>query len=176
MSTKVKLLEAASKIIVTQGIGSLTLEAVALEAGISKGGLLYHFPNKEELIIGLNLYALERFRGSIQLEMEAGKNYVEAYAIATLNDLFHSEYLGIDASVLGASANHIEVLKMWNEECIRFTVEMKKEGIPFELGMSLRLVCDGLWYSKMFGIGEMDEEEQRRIIAYLLERIREGRS
>ncbi|WP_422660412.1 TetR family transcriptional regulator [Paenibacillus sp. EC2-1] len=175
MSKKVKLLEAASKVIITQGIGSLTLEAVAIEAGVSKGGLLYHFPNKEELIVGLNLYALERFRNSIQLEMEAGKNYVEAYAIATLNDIFDPKYIGIDASVLAASANHIEVLKMWNEECKRFTAEMKKEGIPFELGMSLRLACDGLWYSKIFGIGELNEEEQRRMITYLLERIREGR-
>lgn len=173
MTTKEKLLEAASKIIITRGIGSLTLETVALEAGVSKGGLLYHFPNKEELIVGLNLYSLERFRNSIKLEMEVGKNYVEAYAEATLNDLFHSEYLGIDASVLAASENHITVLEKWNDECNRFTEELKKEGIPFELGMSLRLACDGLWYSKMFGIGELNEEEQRRIISFLLKQIRE---
>lgn len=176
MSTKEKLLEAASKIIITRGIGSLTLEAVAVEAGVSKGGLLYHFPNKEELIVGLNLSTLERFRESIKEGMRAGKHYVEAYAEATLNDLFQHEYLGIDASVLAASVNHETILDKWNEECMRFSEEMMKDEIPFELGMSLRLVCDGLWYSKIFGIGEMKEEEQRRIIAYLLQQIREGRS
>lgn len=176
MTTKEKLLEAASKIIITRGIGSLTLEAVALEAGISKGGLLYHFPNKDELIIGLNLYTLERFRDAIKKELESGTTYVEAYAQATLNDLFQHAYLGIDASVMAASMNREAVLGKWNEECVRFNEEMVKEGISFELGMSLRLACDGLWYSKMFGIGGLNEEEQRRIIAYLLQLIKEGRS
>ncbi|UNK20140.1 TetR/AcrR family transcriptional regulator [Paenibacillus sp. N3/727] len=173
MSTKKKLLEAASKIIITRGIGSLTLEAVANEAGVSKGGLLYHFPNKEELISGLNLYTIERFRDRIRGEMSKGKNYIEAYTEATLNDLFQTEFLGIDASVLAASANHAAVLEKWNEECTRFTEEVLKEGIPFELGLSLRLACDGLWYSKMFGMGQLKEEEQRRIIAYILQQIKE---
>jgi len=29
-----------------------------LYLGISKGGLLYHFPNKEALLIGLELFAM----------------------------------------------------------------------------------------------------------------------
>lgn len=173
MSTKKRLLEAASKIIITQGSGALTLEAVASEAGVSKGGLLYHFPNKEELINGLNLYTLERFRDRIREEVNLGKSYIEAYAEATMNDLFQSEFLGIDASVLAASANHRSVLKKWNEECLRFKEEVEKQGVPFELGMSLRLACDGLWYSKMFGIGTLKEDEQKRIIEYILRQIKE---
>lgn len=33
-----------------EGIASLSLNAVAKEAGVSKGGLLHHFPGKIELI------------------------------------------------------------------------------------------------------------------------------
>lgn len=33
-----------------QGLGSLTLQAVADAAGVTKGGLLHHFPNKQALI------------------------------------------------------------------------------------------------------------------------------
>ncbi len=36
-----------------EGVEKLTLEAVAKKAGISKGGLLYHFPTKDELILGM---------------------------------------------------------------------------------------------------------------------------
>ena len=36
-----------------KGVAKLTLEAVAKEAGVSKGGLLYHFSNKEALIEGM---------------------------------------------------------------------------------------------------------------------------
>jgi hypothetical protein len=37
-----RVLDAAEAVVVRQGIGNLTLEAVAAEAKISKGGLLYH--------------------------------------------------------------------------------------------------------------------------------------
>src|SRR5699024_9076109 len=51
--TRSKILEAAAFIIQSQGILSFTLEAVAKQAGISKGGLLYHFPSKEALVAGM---------------------------------------------------------------------------------------------------------------------------
>jgi AcrR family transcriptional regulator len=44
-SRKIEILDAASKIVNQRGIFNLTLEAVAEEAGISKGGLLYHYPS-----------------------------------------------------------------------------------------------------------------------------------
>src|SRR5688500_11748445 len=50
---KDKLLDAAEVVVVRQGIGNLTLDAVAAEAGLSKGGLLHHFPSKDLLIEAL---------------------------------------------------------------------------------------------------------------------------
>ncbi len=44
-----RMLDAAEVVVVRQGIANLTLEAVAAEAGLSKGGLLHHFPNKDRL-------------------------------------------------------------------------------------------------------------------------------
>ena len=44
--TRQKILAAASQIVQCKGVAKLTLEAVAKEAGVSKGGLLYHFSNK----------------------------------------------------------------------------------------------------------------------------------
>ena len=35
------------------GVSAMTLEAVAREAGLSKGGLLYHFASKDELIAAM---------------------------------------------------------------------------------------------------------------------------
>lgn len=44
------LLQAAESIVVESGSAHLTLEAVAQRAGVSKGGLIYHFPSKEALL------------------------------------------------------------------------------------------------------------------------------
>ena len=45
-----RLLDAAERLVSEVGAGHLTLEAVARAAGVSKGGLLYHFPSKEALL------------------------------------------------------------------------------------------------------------------------------
>lgn len=44
---RTQMLEAAIQIVNEQGTDSLTLDAVAKRAEVSKGGLLYHFKNKK---------------------------------------------------------------------------------------------------------------------------------
>ena len=47
------MLDALELVLVEQGLAGLTLEHVAERAGVSKGGLLYHFPSKAKLVDGL---------------------------------------------------------------------------------------------------------------------------
>src|SRR5687767_14471935 len=42
-----RILEAAERVVGDVGAARMTLEGVAQAAGVSKGGLLYHFPTKE---------------------------------------------------------------------------------------------------------------------------------
>ncbi|MBK6637618.1 MAG: helix-turn-helix transcriptional regulator [Rhodocyclaceae bacterium] len=51
--TRERLLDAAGRVASREGYGAFTLEAVAAEAGTSKGGLLYHYASKELLIAGM---------------------------------------------------------------------------------------------------------------------------
>ncbi|MFM7414309.1 MAG: helix-turn-helix domain-containing protein, partial [Alphaproteobacteria bacterium] len=48
-----RILDAAENLIIARGVAAMTLEAVAREAGVSKGGLLYHFASKEALLEAL---------------------------------------------------------------------------------------------------------------------------
>ena len=54
--TRESIFEACSQILRHEGLTNLTLQAVANEAGISKGGLLYHFETKEALVEALFEY------------------------------------------------------------------------------------------------------------------------
>lgn len=47
------LLDAATAVIVRQGLARLTVDAVARTAGVTKGGLFHHFASKDELIRGV---------------------------------------------------------------------------------------------------------------------------
>ena len=55
------ILNAATQIALDSGFHSLTLDAVAKRAGISKGGLLYHYPNKDLLIKGIAIHIFDEF-------------------------------------------------------------------------------------------------------------------
>ena len=51
--TKDKICEAAMQLAIRDGLLAMTLENVAKQAGISKGGVMYHFPSKDELVRGV---------------------------------------------------------------------------------------------------------------------------
>ncbi len=52
-TSRERILDAYADLLITEGERHATLEAVAARAGVSKGGLLYHFPSKDQLAAGL---------------------------------------------------------------------------------------------------------------------------
>ena len=64
--TRARIRVAAAKVIERDGAGHLTLEKVAAEADLSKGGLLYHYPSKDALLQGLLDHLLENRAGLIE--------------------------------------------------------------------------------------------------------------
>src|SRR6478752_5817086 len=70
------VLDACEALLIEVGERAATLDAVAKRAGVSKGGLLYHFPNKEAMISSL----LERMDGLAALDIAAMKAAPEGAA------------------------------------------------------------------------------------------------
>jgi AcrR family transcriptional regulator len=69
-----RILVALRDLLSRGGTAAVTLEAVAAAAGVSKGGLLYHFPSKSALYIGL----LEAVRDRVAADMAASSAAVGA--------------------------------------------------------------------------------------------------
>ncbi|WP_240231395.1 TetR/AcrR family transcriptional regulator [Devosia lacusdianchii] len=61
------ILDAAERVVLRSGAASLTIDAVAKEAGVSKGGVLYAFTTKDALISAM----LNRVTASYDTAMEA---------------------------------------------------------------------------------------------------------
>ena len=60
MSAPLRIIDAAMAIVREQGVARLTLDAAARRAGLSKGGVLYHFRTKDDLIRGMVAALIER--------------------------------------------------------------------------------------------------------------------
>jgi AcrR family transcriptional regulator len=88
--TKVLLLEAATKVIRRDGLAA-TLDDIATEAGISKGGLVYHFPTKQALLIALGQSISQAFIDLVDSKKDPSDtrsgSLARAYIRASFNDL-----------------------------------------------------------------------------------------
>jgi AcrR family transcriptional regulator len=65
-SARDRILDAFEELLAEQSERAATLDAVAARAGVSKGGLLYHFASKDALVDGV----LERFSADLAEDIE----------------------------------------------------------------------------------------------------------
>lgn len=122
-----EILDAARSVLLRDGIGSVTLEAVAREAGMSKTGLYYYFTSKEALIFQLVFGILEnqarRVHDSVSRE-ETGPAAIAAIIRSTVQDFasqmedfrlayLHGQVSG--SSGLEISQEHLERIRPLNE-------------------------------------------------------------
>src|SRR5580704_14136356 len=67
--TRSRIIAAAEEVVLRDGVAHLTLEATAAEVGLSKGGVLYHFPTRDALVLGMVSTIIDDFDGDIEAEM-----------------------------------------------------------------------------------------------------------
>jgi AcrR family transcriptional regulator len=74
LSSRERILAASVQVALRDGVSAMTLDAVAREAGVSKGGLLYHYASKDELIAAMLQHCAGRIQKSIEERMAADQN------------------------------------------------------------------------------------------------------
>ncbi|MEV4012251.1 TetR/AcrR family transcriptional regulator [Nonomuraea angiospora] len=136
-----ELLDAAEDLLCDQGSSALTLAAVADRAGVSKGGLLYHYGTKEALIKGMVERLIEDF--DQLMGTQPGETYTERYLHATLAAV-RSGRLRRWAVVTGASGN-LFLLAPLREAMARWHREGLGEEPDPRAAQIVRLACEGLW-------------------------------
>lgn len=178
MSRREEILHAASRIISKRGVQRFTIEEVAREANVSKGGFLYHFPSKEKLIIEMNKQVIKTFNERIEHFRSKKYSYHEAYLLATVQSFHESEaeLLNMSTSILAAISNDKKILQLWQTEYERLNELLRKETYKLEHSLLVKTVCDGLWFSKMFQFTAIDENELETLAHYLLQLFKEERS
>ncbi|WP_018933003.1 TetR/AcrR family transcriptional regulator [Gracilibacillus lacisalsi] len=164
-SRKVEILHAASKVVSEQGIFNLTLDATAKEAGISKGGLLYHYPSKEALVQGMVEHLANNYREKIANNAEAdpvdkGK-WVRAYVDVTFNQAYQNK--DMHYGLLAAKAVSSNSLDPIRELYTEWQHEIEHDGIDPIKATIIRLATDGIWLSELFDIYHIEPEKKEAV-------------
>jgi AcrR family transcriptional regulator len=169
--TRARLLDAAVAVVRRDGAQSLTLDAVAAQAGVSKGGLLYHFKSKRELLEGMVERWLAEWQEQIDRESgDAGflTGYVHATHLGGAGPEEREAEFGLLAALIADPAV-IEVVRARYEDWQAQAVRDAPDPVAATVA---RLATDGLWLADLLGFAPPRGELREQVLARLLELAR----
>ena len=142
------------------GVMALTLDAVAKRAGVSKGGLLHHFPSKHALLMAMVEDISSRFMGQVAEQAkgdpDAHGRSARAYVRTVVDEPDHeiSRWGALSAAFMSDPS----LLKDWRARLAEMrTVDMAEADDPVDL-MVARLAADGLWLADVCGLYGIDDD------------------
>lgn len=169
ISAKEKILKATEQVIVKLGAGNLTLDAVVKEAGISKGGLLYHYPNKEALLMAmLDRFVFsyrDRINDILYKNSEKEDNYLKAHILAI--EKSREEMSSMALAVLAFIANNPEKAQRLKDHISDDWEILKAMSKDVKTAMLITSALNGLALFETLGLSSFSPDEKEQLIKLL---------
>jgi AcrR family transcriptional regulator len=165
-------LEAALTIIARDGPGRLTLDAIARESGLSKGGLMHQFRTKDAVLKALLERQVTYFQDFSRSYME--KHGVEssqpelASQIATSRETLSKPHSAAFA-ILAALGQDPDLLVGTREIDAGKVKAIKAEAADPQLALLRWSAARGLALSAMFGLCPLSDKEREQLFHRLLD-------
>jgi AcrR family transcriptional regulator len=163
--------------ILEKGIQGTTLDSVVARAGSSKGGALYYFPTKEDLLSGVLEWLLRQLNGTLN-EVLRAPDSARGKLVSELEVLFHSAEVNrklylvfFDFVALGTRQERFRsLLAGFFAECHRRDAEIVEQGIreqqfrrlnPRDAAATIRALVDGYCLQWLLGPSDAPIEPYR---------------
>jgi AcrR family transcriptional regulator len=173
-----KLLDAAASIVIEQGVTRMTLDAVAAQAQVSKGGLLYHFASKDALVQAMIARIIEtaeqNFVEALSNEPEGKGRHARALLNLMMDDEgpFLTNVKQMAAPLLATVAGHSNLLNPVREFFNKVHQGMIDDGLPSERAWLILATLDGMKFWRALDLMEPSKSERagiRRLLEQLIE-------
>jgi AcrR family transcriptional regulator len=160
--TRKAVLQAALTIIARDGPARLTLDAIARESGMSKGGLTHQFPTKEAVLKALLQHQIEHFDDFARRYLaEAGAASAQpqlAAQIATLREAI-TQPGSVALAILGALTQDPGLLSQ-TRAASGITIDaVKTEAADPQLALLRWAAAQGLTLMSVFGLNPLTDQE-----------------
>lgn len=167
MSARDRVLDAFETLLIQQGERAATLDAVAREASVSKGGLLYHFPSKDALAEGL-LQRLDARREEDISQIRESEEGGVAYLIRTsfaADSPFDRTILAVSRIAQGHDERASAGLARLHDSWVDMVTEAT--GDPL-VARAIVLISDGLYYnSALLPTGRQSRSEAEDVLGVI---------
>jgi AcrR family transcriptional regulator len=168
--TRSRLIDAAAKTILRHGLPSLTLDTVAREAGVSKGGLLHHFPSKDALMAAIleQLFADFETRARRYYEQEDATpgRWLRAYVRATFDE--DPLPLNLSAILLVAVAENDSLLRLLREDAAHWQARLVSDCVPPVRATIIRRAADAAWTERLIDPAPNQQRDRGAVMDELL--------
>ncbi|MEU0380670.1 TetR/AcrR family transcriptional regulator [Streptomyces cyaneofuscatus] len=166
-SKRTQILEAATRVVEREGVKSVTFDSVAAEAGLTKGGLLYHFASRDDLVQAIHQHLADEWEA--QMIAAAGK----PADLAT-----PEERLTAYSRISSQSATRAELLFMlegsttpghaapWDAVMERWAPSLTTDDVDDRAALDrfiARLAADGLWLYESLNTEPLAPELRRAL-------------
>ncbi|MEO9530003.1 TetR/AcrR family transcriptional regulator [Roseibium sp.] len=176
--SKSEILKAALELIRRSGAPSLTIDAVAVEASFSKGGVLYNFPTKDALITGM----VEFLAGQFEAEVAAARarnlssHCPTLAAMIDVTEGWLMENRDIARAILATKVDRPEL-----SEPFRLVKERLKAAIEAETDYRARAWAiwaslEGLHFSEAHCVTIFTDDERAAVLEELRMRLKDFRN
>jgi AcrR family transcriptional regulator len=165
------VLTAAETIVAESGTASLTMDAVALTTGIGKGGVLYHFPFKSDLLKALLAIQCEKFeRGLDHLAESKGggvRAWLEGMIELGVNAPYPKDRLGVE--IFAATASDPDLHEPTSEYFLRRAARIWQSCDNPGLALVIGLAVDSLISFTALSAPPIDERSRDAVRFALLQ-------
>lgn len=164
------ILDAATTLVAQRGSG-VSIAAIAAAAGVSKGGLLYHFPTKDDLLRAGALELFESFRSRVYDDAQGEPTGVpgrlnRAYVRVSFADAADEglrELIAVAAQLMGEPS----IPELSEADGRRWREELTSDGLPESTVRLIVAATDGVSSAPLWG-AVLDADDQRALERELL--------
>ncbi|QNB08641.1 TetR/AcrR family transcriptional regulator [Herbaspirillum frisingense] len=163
-----KVLDAAEAVIIDSDGRSFTLDAVAERAGISKGGLVYTFGTKDELIHAALEREVGRFREAVRQRLGDRPLKAAELVLAHIDEALNEDYASTKkAAFLVTALVHAPDMLEPVKELYRSLFEPLTEALlgANEIRRSL-LAVEGAFLLQGLGLAEISPSEMKAVLLH----------
>ena len=170
--TRDRILDALESMLIEHGMTKVTLDSDAAAAGVSKGGLLYHFKTKDVLIAAM-VRRLGAQADQQRADAAAGGTSVAKWYLQPPDSISEKEialYRSTLAALRSVDGNSGEV-----QDAVTEMMRLWDEGLRTEIddpvqAEIIRLVGDGIYLGALLDLPGVDPDLHRRVVDRLLGR------
>ncbi len=158
------ILDAAGAVVFKHGIANLTIDAVAEKVGLSKGGVLYHFGTKEQLIEAMVQRIADQWRDGFN---EGYENAAEGPGRAARGMLeqvlsdskaWTKEIRNASSALFAALAYDPKLLAPMQEVYREMHQRLADDNLPRGVAVTVIAAIDGMWLWWVLGLRKLDED------------------